>query len=202
MPHIWIYKKPPSHTFPRTRDLMRHTHVQPPPPPFLFCFFKSRALDFHDDTSPLTSRSWGRDPILSEHKPDQSECSTHCEKKKKKKKHPKASAPMTVFDIRSDSFSITTNTMVLCEESVFVSTKHPLQSTEKKPQEKTCKSKSFASLQESDITKDEQNTLQSSLYGFSETSEHAKNDLKRLSQIISLKTKKYVESSLNKDQWG
>lgn len=48
--------------------------------------------------------------------------------------------------------------MVLCEESVFVSTKHPLQSTEKKPQEKTCKSKSFASLQESDITKDEQNT--------------------------------------------
>lgn len=39
---------------------------------------------------------------------------------------------MTVCDIRSDSFSITTTTMALCEDSVFVSTKHQSQSTEKK----------------------------------------------------------------------
>lgn len=88
--------------------------------------FLSQALYFHDDTSPLTSRSRGRDPILSEHKPAQSECPARWQK------HPKASAPMTVCDIRSDSFSITTTTMAWCEESVFVSTKQPSQSAEKK----------------------------------------------------------------------
>lgn len=88
--------------------------------------FPSQALHFHDDTSPLTSCSRGRNPILSEHKPAQSESSARWQK------HPKASAPMTVCDIRSDSFSITTTTMALCEESVFVSTKQPSPSTEKK----------------------------------------------------------------------
>lgn len=33
----------------------------------------SRALYFHDDTSPLTPSSRGRDPVLPEHKPAQSE---------------------------------------------------------------------------------------------------------------------------------
>lgn len=88
--------------------------------------FLSQALYLHDDTSPLTSCSWGRDPVLSKHKPAQSEGSAHWQK------HPKASTPMTVCDIRSDSFSITTTTMALWEDSVFVSTKHPSQSTEKK----------------------------------------------------------------------
>lgn len=87
--------------------------------------FLSQALHFHDDTSPLTPCSQGRDPVPSEHKPAQSERSAHWQK------HPKAFAPMTVCDIRSDSFSITTNTLVLCEDSVFVSTKQAQQSAEK-----------------------------------------------------------------------
>lgn len=79
-------------------------------------------LYFHDDTSPLTSCSRGRDPILSKHKPAQSECSARWQK------HPKASAPMTVCDIRSDSFSITTTTMALLSLSA--------QNTHQNPQRK------------------------------------------------------------------
>lgn len=39
---------------------------------------------------------------------------------------------MTVCDIRSDSFSITTSAVAWCEESAFVSTKQSSQSAEKK----------------------------------------------------------------------
>lgn len=39
---------------------------------------------------------------------------------------------MTVCDIRSDSFSITTSAAAWCEESAFVSTKQSSQSAEKK----------------------------------------------------------------------
>lgn len=65
-------------------------------------------------TSMTTLHLWlgapeGATSFLSEHKLAQSEGSALWQK------HPKACAPMTVCDIRSDSFSITTSTTAWCE---------------------------------------------------------------------------------------
>lgn len=80
----------------------------------------SRALHFHDDTSPLTPSSRGRDPI-----PPRTQTGPIRALGRPDKNTQRPAAPMTVCDIRSDSFSITTSAVAWCEESAFVSAKTP-----------------------------------------------------------------------------
>lgn len=80
----------------------------------------SRALHFHDDTSPLTPSSRGRDPV-----PPRTQTGPIRALGRPDKNTQRPAAPMTVCDIRSDSFSITTSAVAWCEESAFVSAKTP-----------------------------------------------------------------------------
>lgn len=80
----------------------------------------SQALHFHDDTSPLTPSSRGRDPV-----PPRTQTGPIRALGRPDKNTQRPAAPMTVCDIRSDSFSITTSAAAWCEESAFVSAKTP-----------------------------------------------------------------------------
>ena len=98
----------PLHWFPKPQNPMRQASALSIPSsilPWQLCTFDL-----------VLPRQWPPPPILSEDKPAQSEFSICWQK------HPKASASMTVCDNRSDSFSITTSALALCEKSVFVST--------------------------------------------------------------------------------
>lgn len=86
----------------------------------------SRAPHFHDDTSPLTPSSRGRDPV-----PPRTQTGPIRALGRPDKNTQRPAAPMTVCDIRSDSFSITTSTAAWCEESAFVSAKTPPAHTHK-----------------------------------------------------------------------
>lgn len=77
-------------------------------------------LHFHDDTSPLTPSSRGRDPV-----PPRTQTGPIRALGRPDKNTQRPAAPMTVCDIRSDSFSITTSAVAWCEESAFVSAKTP-----------------------------------------------------------------------------
>lgn len=80
----------------------------------------SRAPHFHDDTSPLTPSSRGRDPV-----PPRTQTGPIRALGRPDKNTQRPAAPMTVRHIRSDPFSITTSAAAWCEESAFVSAKTP-----------------------------------------------------------------------------